>query len=134
MAGKLNVSIVTPEGAVTRKEVDMVTAPSALGEVGILPDHIPLMAKLDPGIVTMKSGGAVDVYSVSGGFVEVERENVVILADSAERPEDIDVARCEKAIKEATEKLKGLDGYDPEYLEAQERIRRNEARIRVAGN
>lgn len=134
MATKLNVSVVTPDGAVTRKEVDAVTAPSKLGEVTVLPDHIPVLAELDAGVVTMRAGDGVDVYAVSGGFLEVERQNVVILADSADRPEDVDVKACEKAIKEATEKLKGLDGYDPAYAEAQERIKRNEARLRIASN
>ncbi|MEO1171342.1 MAG: ATP synthase F1 subunit epsilon [Myxococcota bacterium] len=134
MAGKLNVSVVTPRAASTRKGVDAITAPSKMGEVTILPDHIPLVAELDAGVVTIRSSEGVDMYAVSGGFLEVERENVIVLADTAERPEEVDVAKCEESVREATAALKTLDGYDPEYQDALDRIKRNEARLRVAGN
>ncbi|MEM6732142.1 MAG: ATP synthase F1 subunit epsilon, partial [Myxococcota bacterium] len=125
---------VTPDGAVTRKDVDALTAPSKLGEVTVLPDHVPLLAELDAGVVTMRSGDGVDIYAVSGGFLEVERDNVVVLADTAERPEEVDIKKSEAEIKEATQALSSLDGYDPQYAEQQARIKRNEARIRIAGN
>ena len=131
---KLQVSIVTPEGGVTRREVDSVTAPSKLGEVTILPDHVPLLAELDAGVVTMRVANAVDQYAVSGGFLEVERENGLVLADDALRPEEVDVSASERAITDAQAELKTLDGYDPAYAKAMRRIKKNEARIRVAGN
>ncbi|MEO1302781.1 MAG: ATP synthase F1 subunit epsilon [Myxococcota bacterium] len=131
---KLQVSIVTPEGGVTRREVNSVTAPSKLGEVTILPDHVPLLAELDAGVVTMRVDNAVDQYAVSGGFLEVERDNVLVLADDALRPEEVDVSASERAITDAQAELKTLDGYDPAYVKALRRIKKNEARIRVAGN
>ena len=87
---KLNVALVTPERQVARVEVDMVTAPSVMGEVGILPDHQPLLASLEEGPVRLRAGANTEIYAVSGGFLEVDRNRVSILAETAEHTSEID--------------------------------------------
>lgn len=130
---RLRVSLVTPERAVTRAEVDMVVAPSVKGQVAVLPDHRPLLADLDAGPVLLKVGDKVDPYAISGGYLEVERNNVTILAETAERAEDIDVKRAEEALRDAESKLKGLATDDPSYREQLARVKRNRARVEVGG-
>ncbi|MBK6749593.1 MAG: ATP synthase F1 subunit epsilon [Acidobacteria bacterium] len=99
----LRLEIVTPEKRVFDAEVDSVTVMTATGEAGILPNHAPLISALKPGILTYSSKGASDKLAISGGFVEVNGNNVSVLADTAFAAEDIDVAEA-KADKEAAEK------------------------------
>ena len=129
---KLKVSLVTPLGQVARTEADMVTAPSALGEVGILPDHRPLLADLVAGPVTVRAAGSVDTYAVSGGFIEVDRNNVTLLAETAEAAAAIDVDRSKAALKDAERKLEKLEYNSPEYNEEWARAKRARVRISVA--
>ncbi len=134
-ADHLTVTFVTPDKQVSKGEVDMVLAPSALGEVGILPNHRPLLADLVPGIVELRHGGGskVERFAVSGGFLEVDRNHVAILVEAAERPEDIDVERAQKALAAAETALKKLSPSDPEYDDSQARARRARVRLQVAG-
>ncbi len=99
----LRLEIVTPEKRVLDAEVDSVTVTTATGEAGILPNHAPLISALKPGILTYSSKGASDKLAVSGGFVEVNGNNVSVLADTALAANEIDVAEA-KAEKEAAEK------------------------------
>jgi F-type H+-transporting ATPase subunit epsilon len=129
---KLQVSVVTPIRQVARIEVDMVTAPSALGEVGILPDHRPLLADLKPGQVTLSAGKRADRFAISGGFIEVDRNHVTILAETAEASDEIDLERARKALKAAETKLTKLESDDEEYARQQARAERARVRIGVA--
>lgn len=107
MSDKLiKFEIVTPEKVVFRTEVKQVTVPTKTGEITVLPNHIPLVSALEPGVIELvTAAGEQEIISVSGGFLEVLSDKVVILADTAERAEEIDVQRAEEARARA-EKLK----------------------------
>jgi len=110
---KLQVELVTAEGRLVSKEADFVIAPGIEGELGVLPRHIPLLTPLRPGEVMVRNDGAEEYLFVAGGFLEVLPDRVVILADAAERAEDIDEARAEEARRRAQqileEKVEGVD-------------------------
>ena len=129
---KLNVSLVTPHRQVVGAQVDQVTAPSVMGEVGILPDHLPLLADLTEGPVGLYRGGVVDMYAISGGFLEVNDNEVLLLAETAERADEIDRARSEAALKDAERKLQILAIDDPDYPKQEARARRNRVRLEIA--
>jgi F-type H+-transporting ATPase subunit epsilon len=102
----IHFEIVTPERVVLKEEVLQVTVPTRNGEITVLPNHIPLVASLQSGVIEIKKkDGTPEVMSVSGGFIEVLKDKVVILADTAERAEEIDEKRAEEA-KERAEKIK----------------------------
>src|SRR5688572_26501392 len=98
---ELTVKLVTPERELVRGKMDAVTAPSVMGEVGILPDHLPLLANLQPGPVALTRAGHTDYYAVSGGFLEVHDNIVTILADSAESSKELDMRRARHGIEDA---------------------------------
>lgn len=102
---KLKVEIITAERVVLQEEVDMVVAPGADGQLGILPHHVPLLTTLQVGELRLKKGDEEISLAVTGGFLEVQPDRVVILADAAERAEEIDIARAELAMKRAEERL-----------------------------
>ncbi|WP_374721370.1 F0F1 ATP synthase subunit epsilon [Peribacillus tepidiphilus] len=101
----VKVSVVTPDGPVYEADVEMVSTKAKSGELGILPGHIPLVAPLEIGAVRLKKEGTTEYIAVSGGFIEVRPEKVTILAQSAERAEDIDVARAKAAKARAEKRL-----------------------------
>ncbi len=100
------LDIVTAERLVYSEEVDMVVAPGIEGELGILPHHAPLLTVLKPGELRIKKGGEEVSMAISGGFLEVFPNKVIVLADTAERAEEIDQARAEAARARALESLK----------------------------
>jgi F-type H+-transporting ATPase subunit epsilon len=128
----IRVDIVTAERMVFSDEVDMVVAPGIEGQLGILPHHTPLMTTLGPGELRLKKGSGEELMAISGGFLEVRPDRVVILADAAERAEEIDIARAEAAKKRAQERLaqQRADGVDQARAEAS--LRRSIARLKVA--
>ncbi len=105
MAEAMSVSIVTPEEAVWEGEADLVIARSPEGEFGIMRGHIPFLAALVPGLVTVVSSGSREQYVVPGGFLEasgdVDDYHVIVLADDAEEAGDIDAAEALKRIEQA---------------------------------
>lgn len=103
--GSLNVSIVTPDVPVYEGVAQMVIARTKAGELGILPGHVPLVAPLKIDIVRLKVESGEEWVAVNGGFMEVNGEEVNILADTAEREQDIDIDRAEKAKQRAEEEL-----------------------------
>jgi F-type H+-transporting ATPase subunit epsilon len=100
------LEIVTAERVVFSDDVDVVVAPGVEGELGILPHHAPLMTMLLPGELLVRKGGEEFLMAISGGFLEVRPDRIIVLADAAERAEDIDVARAEEAKRRAEERLK----------------------------
>lgn len=104
---KTRLEIVTAEKLIYSEDVDMVVAPGVEGYLGILPRHTPLMTMLNPGELHIKKDGQEVSMAITGGFLEVRPDKVVILADAAERAEDIDIARAEEAKKRAEERLAG---------------------------
>jgi F-type H+-transporting ATPase subunit epsilon len=111
----IKFEIVTPEKTVLKEEITEVTVPTQEGEVTILPHHAPLVSTLKPGVLTLKKqDGSTDVAFVAGGFLEVLRNKVVILADTAERAENIDEAKVEEARARAEKDMKEVRHEDAE--------------------
>ena len=126
---KIRLQIVTPEQSLVDEKVDEVYLPGDLGYLGILPGHTPLLSSLKIGIITYKIGASAHYLFVSWGFVEVLPDRVTVLADIAEAPGDIDVAKAEKAREEAEAKLKKLDS---EFQAAQIALEQALVRMQVA--
>jgi F-type H+-transporting ATPase subunit epsilon len=131
MPDTFQLEIVTPEKLVVKEAVDEAQIPGLDGYLGILPGHAPLITELGVGVITYRAGGATKTLSVAWGFAEVLQDKVTILAETVERPDEIDVARAQQA-KERAEQL--LKSNDPEldYDRAQDDLRRAETRLKVA--
>ncbi|MFA5055140.1 MAG: F0F1 ATP synthase subunit epsilon [Dehalococcoidia bacterium] len=128
---KLKFEIVTAERVVYSEEVDMVIAPGVQGELGILPSHAPLLTTLKPGMLMVRCGGEEVAMFVNGGFLEVMQDKVIVLADVAERAEEIDVAKAEEAKRQAEESLrKSASSVDIAAAEAA--LRRSLMQLKVA--
>lgn len=126
---KLTVEIVTGERVVySEDDVDMVVAPGSDGSLGILPRHAPLITTLTTGELRVKKGGAEQSLVVFGGFMEVTPDKVTILADSAERVEEIDLAQAEAARDRAEEAIRNR-GEGVEIEEAMSALRRANLRL-----
>jgi F-type H+-transporting ATPase subunit epsilon len=125
---KLQVELVTAEGRVLSEEADFVKLPGLGGELGVLPQHIPLLTPLRTGEVMVRNDGHEQFLFVAGGFVEVLPDRVVILADVAERAEDINEAAAEEARRSAQEAL----AHEPGDAEAAVALERAMFRLRVA--
>jgi len=110
--GKLLLEIVTPQGLVFSEEVDEVTATGSEGEFGILPGHVPFVTTLKIGILSCKIGNDTKIFFVNWGYAEVGAEKVMILADSAELSEEIDIERARAAMKRAEERIKKAEHID----------------------
>ena len=130
MAG-IKLDIVTVERAVYSDDVDAVIAPGVEGKLGILPHHTPLMTTLQAGELRVRKGQEVISLAISGGFLEIRPDKVVVLADSAERADEIDIARAEQARRRAQKRLaeKRVPGVDDARAEAA--LRRSLARLKV---
>ena len=131
MAG-FKLDIVTAERAVYSEDVDMVIAPGVEGQLGILPHHTPLMTALQPGELRVKKGGEEISLVISGGFIEVRPDRVVVLADAAGRVEEINVARAEEARRRAQERLAARRVPEVDAARAEASLRRSLARLKVA--
>ncbi len=105
MAGTLKLEIVTPEGVTFSDEVEMVTLPGVEGEMGIYPQHVPLLTQLVTGEITVRRGGEDLFLAVGEGFVEITGERVAIMTDMAIRAENIDEAQAEEARRRAEARL-----------------------------
>jgi F-type H+-transporting ATPase subunit epsilon len=127
----IKLDVVTAERMTFSDEVDVVVAPGVEGQLGILPHHAPLMTMLQPGELLIKKGGEEFSIVVAGGFLEVRPDRVIVLADAAERVEEIDIARAEEAKRRAEERLadRHAPGFDAALTEAS--LRRSLARLEV---
>lgn len=129
---KIKFRIITPEKTVFESEIDQVSLPVADGEVTILPNHRPYIASLKSGEIVLKTKEGEISLVVSGGFIEFNQNNLVVLADTAERAEEIDVARAEEARKRAEElKKEKISMDDGEYARVAASIEKELARIKV---
>jgi len=127
----IKLEIVTPEKKVLDESVDAVTIPTANGEVGILPNHAPLISTIKPGILTYTIKGTTEKMVVSGGFVEVGTSKISVLADVAETAAEINVETA-KAEKEAAEKMLGSwSGTDTEFETEREKLEKAQARLQL---
>lgn len=129
---KLKFEIVTAERIVYSDEVDVVVAPGIEGQMALLPMHAPIMTTLQPGEILLRKGGEEHSIFVSGGFLELMNDKVTVLAQSAERAEEIDVARAEAAKKRAEERRIVSKGVDVDLARAEAALRRSLARLKVA--
>ncbi|HJX04012.1 MAG TPA: F0F1 ATP synthase subunit epsilon [Dehalococcoidia bacterium] len=127
----IRLEIITAERQVFADDVSAVIAPGFEGMLGILPHHAPLMTMLLPGEIVIKRGAEETFLCVTGGFLEVRPDKVIILADSSERCEEIDMSRAEEAKRRAEEKLKS-NSPDIDHSRAEAALRRSLIRIKVA--
>ena len=127
----IHLEIVTAERTVLSDNVDQINAPGAAGRMGVLPRHEPLMTMLVPGDLTIIKNGETTPFAVSGGFMEVLPDRVTILADTAERADEIDEARADAARKRAEELLRERRS-EQETVMAEAQLRRAMVRLRVA--
>ncbi len=129
---KLSVEIVTGERIVfSEDEVDMVVAPGSDGTLGILPSHAPLITTLASGALRVQKGETEQTMVIFGGFMEVTPYKVVVLADTAERAEEIDATRAQEARQRAEEALRNR-GSELETREAEAALRRATLRLQVS--
>lgn len=126
------LDIVTPDHLVAHDEVTAVTIPGKNGYLGILPGHAPLLTELAPGELEYTSGGAKHTLAVDWGFAEVLGDRVIVLAQTCERAEEIDVARAEKAKARAEDRLRRLDDPAVDRERAREALTRAMARLEAA--
>ena len=127
----IRLDIVTAERVVYSEDVDVVIAPGIEGELGILPHHAPLMTTLQAGELRVRKGGEELSLAISGGFLEVRPDRVIVLADAAERAGEIDIARAEEAKRRAEEQLSHrAPGVDTAQAEAA--LRRSLTRLKIA--
>ncbi|MDX1523251.1 MAG: F0F1 ATP synthase subunit epsilon, partial [Anaerolineae bacterium] len=128
-----HLEIVTVERNIYDDQVNMVIAPGSEGVLGILPNHTPLLTGLDYGELQIKKDGEEDQFlAIGGGFMEVQPHHVVVLADSAEHVDEIDIERAAAARQRAEERLaRAKKGEDIDFSQAQAALRRSIVRIKI---
>ncbi len=131
MPDLIELEVATPERELVREPVESVQAPGKDGYLGILPGHAPLLGQLGAGVLTYTAAGRARYLSVAGGFLEVLPDHVRILADVAERAEEIDVERARAALERAQEGLSNASLEDMGKISAA--VDRANARIAAAG-
>lgn len=131
---KIQFEITTPERVVYKDEVDQITIPTKEGEITVLPNHIPLVAMLAPGALTVKKNGEEVYMATSGGFIEVQKDNkVIVLADTAERSEELSVEAIEAARERARTAMAEKKNVDEvAFADAAAILERELARLKVA--
>jgi F-type H+-transporting ATPase subunit epsilon len=132
MAEQIQLEVVTPERRVLSIAVDSVNVPGLNGELGILPGHTPLISQLQTGVLSYVQNGTAHRLHVSGGFVEVNADRVSVLAEIAERPEEIDAARARLAREHAEKTLSAFTGTEEDFEIARARLERNVVRLQLA--
>ena len=131
MADKLNLEVITPEKLALRESVDEVVVPGLDGELGILPEHTPVISQLKTGILVYRQGNERKQMHVSGGFVEVLPDRVSVLSEVAEKPEEIDLRRAQLARERAEQQLASRSE-EIDYHQAELKLERALTRIQLA--
>lgn len=126
----INLNITTAEGEIFSGDVDSVTLPGEIGEMTILPSHAQLISTLSSGEMKLKINKEEQFLSIIGGFIQVSKDSVVILADSAERDTQIDVERAEQALKRAEERVANSQS-DMDLQRAVSSVRRAKVRLKI---
>ena len=127
----MQLQIITAEREVFSGEVDALVAPGVAGQLGILPNHAPLMTVLQPGELLVRTGGDESYLALSGGYLEVLGNLVIVLADAAEDVDEIDEARAQEALARAQERIASRET-DIELEQAVASLRRAQVRVTVA--
>lgn len=129
----LSVEIVTPEKRILSMQADEVIAPGGKGLFGVRPGHTPFLSLMEPGPLTLRQGGATQLFFVGGGFVEVANDRVLVLADHAEPVSEIDIEAARKRLEAAKSALSQLTPEDARFEVESATVRRETARMRAAG-
>ena len=127
----MQLQIITAEREVFSGEVDAMVAPGIAGQLGILPNHAPLMTVLQPGELMVRAAGEESYLALSGGYIEVLGNQVIILADAAEDVDEIDEARAQEAMERAQQRIANRTS-DIELEQAVQSLRRAQVRVTVA--
>jgi F-type H+-transporting ATPase subunit epsilon len=128
----IRCEIITQERVVYTDDVDMVVAPGADGVLGILPHHAPLLTTLQYGELLVRKAGKEEVFAIGGGVLEVTPSKVTVLADAAERADEIDLSRAEAARQRAQDLLaEGLPPGSDRFAEIENALRRSNIRLKV---
>jgi len=133
MASTIRLELVTPERLLLSDEVGEVIAPGYEGEFGVLPEHTQFLAILNIGMLRYRKGSTVETIALGGGFAEVTPERVVVMADTAERADEIDVERAQRARDRAEARLKDLSLDDETYAKAYAELQRALVRMAAGG-
>ena len=131
MADRLSLEVATPTRLAVADTVDEVVIPGSAGYFGVLPGHAAFLTTLGIGELTCRQGRDERHLAVSGGFAEVRNDKVIVLADTAEAPEDIDHARAERARTRAEQRLSGRAQEEVDYVRAQCALARSLTRLQV---
>jgi F-type H+-transporting ATPase subunit epsilon len=131
MADTFQLEIVTPEKMVVNEQAEEAQIPGKQGYLGILAGHAPLITELAVGEITYRSGGQTHYLAVAWGFAEVLPDKVTILAETAERPQEIDVKRAQESKQRAEERLNS-GKTEVDYTRAEDALQRAETRLQVA--
>jgi F-type H+-transporting ATPase subunit epsilon len=132
MADTFTLEVVTPARQVVRETVSEAQIPVLGGYIGVLPGHTPLLAEMGIGELSYQVGGRVFSCTAIGGFVEVLADRVIVLADNAERSEEINLARAEAARDRAQKRLANPNDPNIDWKRAEESLKRAQARLQVA--
>ncbi len=131
MADTFQLEIVTPEKLLVKEAAEEAQIPGLSGYLGILPGHAPLITELAVGVISYRASGETHNLAVAWGFMEVLPDKVTILAEAAERPQEINVERAEKSKERAEQRLKSNDP-EVDYDRAEDALQRAETRLKVA--
>ena len=134
MADHLKLEVVTPERRVLAESVNSVTVPGRAGEMQILPGHAALIAELKTGVLSYAQDGATQQLHVSGGFIEVSDDRVSVLAEIAERAEEIDSARARLSRERTEKQLSSWSGTEEDFERARAKLERSMVRLQLASS
>ena len=134
MANELQLEVVTPERRVLAEAVNSVTVPGRNGDMQILPGHAALISELQTGVLAYNSGGTSQQLHVSGGFIEVNNDKVSVLAEIAERPDEIDAGRARLARDHTEKQLSSWSGSEEDFEKARAKLERSMVRLQLASS
>ena len=132
MADQLQLEVVTPERRWLAEAGNSVTVPGRNGEMQILPGHAALISELQTGVLAYNQGGTAQQLHVSGGFIEVNNDKVSVLAEIAERPEEIDAARARLAREHTEKQLSSWSGSEEDFEKARVKLEKSIVRLQLA--
>ncbi len=128
---KLTITILTPQSQIYSGEADEIIVPTVTGEIGILPNHVPLLTQILPGELRIKTGEKTQYFAIMGGYLEVANNQVNVLGDYAVRAEDIEVAKAEQA-KTRAEKAKNEKVSLEDFATIESELRKSLLELKVA--
>jgi F-type H+-transporting ATPase subunit epsilon len=130
--GKIQLEVVTPSRRVLSQTVSEVRAPGATGSFGVRPGHMPFIAQMRAGALVATSGEGTVTFAVGEGFVQVAQDRVLVLAQTADRAEDLDLGAVQAEFDNESKKLRALTEADPAFAAQQAKVERAAAKVLVA--